>query len=349
MATTKLFSLGDHLVNLKQLSSEKNKAKGFMGWSNPPDDSFGMLFVNPSKSFWMKNVPFDLDLVGIDEDGKVAEIQKLSADDLTPVSLLRTYPAVIELRSGWCKDNNVTTGTHLKEPRLNENNSPSPSMLNTLEQFAIRHPGPLARAQAMNTWAQERFGDPVGKGAGRMVYGIDAKHVLKVLRTYRPNNQNENEASAFECLTSEYAAVVYDYDKEFGTWVVAERLEANPEKVRDWFTSMADKALGVMTVERRYKGNGINALMYAFSDEDHSDTLRRFVSEIPWFEDFYNKITQCEILPRDFHAGNWGFRNGVEHPILLDYGFKTHSTLEEERQQIVEQNQQVKLSSLLYP
>jgi len=57
-------TLGGHVLNLKILESPREHQTGFMG-KPEPDTTFGLYFLYPSsavRGFWMKNVPFDLDI-----------------------------------------------------------------------------------------------------------------------------------------------------------------------------------------------------------------------------------------------------------------------------------------------
>lgn len=95
---------------LKVLNNSKLRAKGFMGWNQPPNDHYGMLFVHEHEhpqSYWMHTVPFDLDCLGFDKDNNLVEIMHLDA--LSKASRGFSVPVkyVVEVRGGWCKHNGL--------------------------------------------------------------------------------------------------------------------------------------------------------------------------------------------------------------------------------------------------
>ena len=114
-------SIGYLPLALKVLNSSKLRAKGFMGWNQPPNDHYGMLFVHEHEhpqSYWMHTVPFDLDCLGFDKDNKLVEILPLYA--LSKASRGFSVPVkhVVEVRGGWCKDNGIKGGEKLVITKL---------------------------------------------------------------------------------------------------------------------------------------------------------------------------------------------------------------------------------------
>ena len=82
-----------------------------------PDDGFGLFFVYPEPrelGFWMRNVPFDLDLIPLDEDMRVLGVQRLIADDERTCKIKRPCRYVLELASGWCERNGISKGCRLE-------------------------------------------------------------------------------------------------------------------------------------------------------------------------------------------------------------------------------------------
>lgn len=95
----------------------KSLQKGLGGRTDLPS-GLGMLFLN-CNSFWMKDVPFDLDLVRLDKDFNVTEITRMpgSFHNL----YLPTYRArkrasehAIELPAGYCEAKGVKVGDKLE-------------------------------------------------------------------------------------------------------------------------------------------------------------------------------------------------------------------------------------------
>lgn len=108
-------TLGNMPLRLKTLSTPEEQEKGFM-FEPEPDDGFGLFFVYPKPkelSFWMRNVPFDLDLIPLDEDMRVLGFHRLIANDERTCKIKRPCRYVLELAGGWCERNGVGIGTKL--------------------------------------------------------------------------------------------------------------------------------------------------------------------------------------------------------------------------------------------
>lgn len=90
------------------------QVKGLMGRSHL-DERTGMLFVYPTNrnvTFWMKNVPFPLDMIFMDQCGRVIQIYAdARPDDDTLVPSIRPVRAVLELRGGASKRDQIRIGS----------------------------------------------------------------------------------------------------------------------------------------------------------------------------------------------------------------------------------------------
>lgn len=110
--------LGGHPITLKVLRSPGDQREGFMN-KPEPDDSFGLLFLYSEPrilGFWMKNVPFDLDLIGLNDGMQVTEIIRLRANDESTKVLSSPCTQVLELKAGWCDRHGVDPGDILELP-----------------------------------------------------------------------------------------------------------------------------------------------------------------------------------------------------------------------------------------
>jgi uncharacterized membrane protein (UPF0127 family) len=61
----------------------------------------------------MHTVPFDLDCLGFDEDNKLVEILPLNALSTASRGFSVPVKHVVEVRGGWCKDNEIKGGEKL--------------------------------------------------------------------------------------------------------------------------------------------------------------------------------------------------------------------------------------------
>ncbi len=97
------------------LTTPEEHSEGFMN-KPEPHDGFGLFFLYPEEkqlSFWMRNVPYDLDLVALDQELNVMEMIRLKANDETSIQISHPCRYVIELRAGWCEDYGIKLGSKL--------------------------------------------------------------------------------------------------------------------------------------------------------------------------------------------------------------------------------------------
>ena len=94
--------------------------KGMMWRTNVPE-SEGMLFVfgRPHRtSFWMKNVPMDIDVAYLDPEGTVLEIHRLQRQNTNPVEAATgNVQYALETAEGWFARNGVSTGAVVRTER----------------------------------------------------------------------------------------------------------------------------------------------------------------------------------------------------------------------------------------
>ncbi len=96
--------------------SEIEKTNGLM-FRKKLGENEGMLFVFPAngtRCFWMRNVPINIDLAYLTEDGKIDEIFTLFAED--PSSISSRSPQiryVLEMPEKWFEKTGVKTGDRI--------------------------------------------------------------------------------------------------------------------------------------------------------------------------------------------------------------------------------------------
>jgi uncharacterized membrane protein (UPF0127 family) len=103
-------------LRLHFLTRSSEHEKGFMHEPEPEED-YGKLFIYPGPmnlGFWMKEVPYDLDLVALDNEMRVMEIHRLRANDEETTFISRPCMYVVELRSGWSERNRLELGCKLE-------------------------------------------------------------------------------------------------------------------------------------------------------------------------------------------------------------------------------------------
>ena len=109
LRTTRM-TLGGKQLTLEVADNDDTREYGLMKRDSMPADH-GMIFVFPderSRSFWMKNTRFPLDIIYISAAGKVVSVHSMRAYDLTPISSAAPAKYDIELNEG----NATTLGVH---------------------------------------------------------------------------------------------------------------------------------------------------------------------------------------------------------------------------------------------
>lgn len=81
-------------------------------------DHHGMLFIFPDqdmRSFWMKNTPLFLDIIFINQDGRVVHVHpKARPYDETPISSRKPAHYVLEIKGGEAKRLGITSDSTLR-------------------------------------------------------------------------------------------------------------------------------------------------------------------------------------------------------------------------------------------
>lgn len=115
--------VGGNPIMAKVASTPRSQAEGYMGTKEAPKDGEGMLFVYDDEAplnFWMKNVPFDLDIIFFDSNLNYVGHKTMKKHGGEPDHMTTRYssekPArfAVETRAGWCKDNAIGANCRLK-------------------------------------------------------------------------------------------------------------------------------------------------------------------------------------------------------------------------------------------
>jgi uncharacterized membrane protein (UPF0127 family) len=102
-------------VYVDVLRTDSEHTKGFQG-RVPPGPNEGLLFLYPEPrvlGFWMKSVPFDLQLLAFDESNTLIQVMHLYANDESIRMLNRPCKLVLELPRYWCQKNKIGIGAKL--------------------------------------------------------------------------------------------------------------------------------------------------------------------------------------------------------------------------------------------
>ncbi|HEY4193619.1 MAG TPA: DUF192 domain-containing protein [Mesorhizobium sp.] len=109
---------GKHSFDIEIADDAAERSAGLMYRENMADDH-GMLFVfgvPQQVAFWMKNTPMPLDLLFIDEDGKVRAIRQGEPQSEAVIAPGETVRFVLELKSGTAARDGIKEGDIVKHP-----------------------------------------------------------------------------------------------------------------------------------------------------------------------------------------------------------------------------------------
>ena len=101
-------------IKVEIADDPNEQSQGLSGRESLATDS-GMLFIFTQPimpGFWMKDMKFSLDLIWIDESGKIIEITKNVSPNTYPETFLPPSPIkyVLEVNAGWAYENKIRVG-----------------------------------------------------------------------------------------------------------------------------------------------------------------------------------------------------------------------------------------------
>lgn len=110
--------LGNRVFTLEIARTDESRQRGLMHRQSLPPDR-GMLFIfdqEAPRGFWMKNVPFPLDLVFLDGQRRVVDVKRLLPLDLRSTYGAKTAQYAIELNAGAAADAGLKIGDTVDLP-----------------------------------------------------------------------------------------------------------------------------------------------------------------------------------------------------------------------------------------
>ncbi len=110
-------SLGDAVIVADLALTEAEQTQGLSGRESlAPNEGMLFLFEKPARySFWMKDMLFPLDIIWLDEGGRVVFIKKNMPPSTDPEVLTPTNAAlyVLEVPAGTADINHIDIGSHM--------------------------------------------------------------------------------------------------------------------------------------------------------------------------------------------------------------------------------------------
>jgi uncharacterized membrane protein (UPF0127 family) len=110
--------INEQIIKVEVANTVGLQEKGLSG-REKLEENTGMLFIfkNPARySFWMKDMKFALDIIWLDQDGKIIFIKKSVAPETFPETFMSEQDAkyVLEVKSGFSEKNNLQVGDFVK-------------------------------------------------------------------------------------------------------------------------------------------------------------------------------------------------------------------------------------------
>ena len=108
---------GKHRVEVELATTAAARTRGLM-WRRELADGQGMLFIFPDarvQSFWMRNTLIPLDLLFIDAQQRIVGIiERAEPRTLSPRSVGKPGPYVLEVPGGWCQKVGIRPGSRVE-------------------------------------------------------------------------------------------------------------------------------------------------------------------------------------------------------------------------------------------
>jgi len=112
----------EYIFNIEIAVTEKERSRGLM-YRKELKQTEGMLFLYPEKQIikmWMKNTLIPLDMIFINNNGKIIDIFKMTIPkDLTPIGPDVKLKGVLEINGGLTSYLNINKGDFIIHPSLN--------------------------------------------------------------------------------------------------------------------------------------------------------------------------------------------------------------------------------------
>ena len=112
----------EYIFNIEIAITEKERSIGLM-YRKELKQNEGMLFLYPKKQIikmWMKNTLIPLDMIFINNNGKIIDIFKMTIPkDLTPIGPDVKLKGVLEINGGLTSYLNINKGDFIIHPSLN--------------------------------------------------------------------------------------------------------------------------------------------------------------------------------------------------------------------------------------
>ena len=107
-----VLTIEGHRIDALVARSDEDRAQGLMECTSLAEHE-GMLFIHDAPieaCFWMKNTPLDLSIAFIDDEGKILNVEEMTAGSLEGTRAAGLTRFVLEMNSGWFAERGISGG-----------------------------------------------------------------------------------------------------------------------------------------------------------------------------------------------------------------------------------------------
>lgn len=104
-----------------EVADDQNERSAGLMFRETMDDDHGMLFVFPDSrqvSFWMRNTPMPLDLIFIEQGGRIRDILPGEPFSDAPIGPREPVRFVLELKRGTADEAGISNGDLVRHPAM---------------------------------------------------------------------------------------------------------------------------------------------------------------------------------------------------------------------------------------
>lgn len=175
-------------------------------------------------------------------------------------------------------------------------------------------------------YCKKKLGEPIGEGAGRIVFTIDEEKVIKLAKNKSGLKQNKNEYTFFSYGGEQLFARIYAKDDDY-KWIISQK--AKKATYND-FIEIFDAPFTIITDyidylnHKVFRSRKYNELLKAIQNQENNNDNIFFV-----LSNFY-KISPLWLSDVG-KLSSWGVinNNGKKQLVIIDYGVYYPKTFKE--------------------
>lgn len=185
--------------------------------------------------------------------------------------------------------------------------------------FSLEQLKGLSTFREILIYTDTNLGKPNSEGHFRKVWDVGEGMVLKLAKLRSYASQNMQEKKNLDCLGTDFAVKLIDYDQANFFWLLEEKLTpVSSEEFLSYFNSKLNQkfynSMDVILLFTMLTQERAEFPEYRKIEQNLSETNQ-------WFREFKSAIQSCNVPSWDFRPANWGRRTSSGDLVLLDVGF----------------------------